>query len=211
MLVLGACALTWGTPPLAGDVRGNPYQGIIDRNVFNLKPLPRPEDNLPPPEAPPKITLTGFTTILGDKRVLFKVQTPAKPPEKPKEESFILSQGQRDADIEVLEVDENAGIAKFNNHGTIQVLDLVNNGAKPAAAPSPAPPPPPFRPNPPFLGQNPNQPQRPNQLQTSNVPQPGPPQRTIPTRTLRMPQIPGSPVNRTFPANPGAPFPNPPR
>jgi hypothetical protein len=199
ILVLGSVALAAGTPALVGDARGNPYQGIVDRNVFNLKPLPRPEDNLPPPEAPPKITLTGFTTILGDKRVLFKVQTAAKPPEKPKEESFILTEGQRDADIEVLEIDENAGVAKFNNHGTIQTLDLVNDGAKPAAAPPPVPIPPTARLNPAFLGQNPN------------TPQPVPAPRSIPTRTLRMPQIPGAPPNRTVPGNPGQPSPNLPR
>src|SRR5438876_6958948 len=88
----------------APDTSGNPYQGIVDRNVFALKPPPapqRPEDNKPPP---PTIKLTGITTILGNKRVLMNVQMPAKPPEPAKLQSFILTEGQRDGEIEVLEI-----------------------------------------------------------------------------------------------------------
>src|SRR6188472_2241935 len=61
-----------------GADSGNPYQGIVDRNVFGLKPPPppgKPEEkkvDLPP------ITLTGITTILGNKRALMNVQSPGK-------------------------------------------------------------------------------------------------------------------------------------
>src|SRR5882762_4119031 len=58
----------------------NPYQGIVDRNVFGLKPPPPPPDpevNKPPP---PKIILTGITTIFGNKRALMKAPVAAKPP-----------------------------------------------------------------------------------------------------------------------------------
>lgn len=196
VLVLSSFALAVGTPPLIADVAGNPYQGIVDRNLFNLKPPPRPEDNLPPPEPPPKITLTGFTTILGDKRVLFKVQVPAKPPQPPKEESYILTEGQRDGDIEVLEINEKSGVAKFNNHGMIQTLDLANDGAKPSNLPTPTAGPP-ARPFPPFAARNPNGPES------------GAPMKTIPARTLRIPQIPGAPPPaRTFPGSPGPRPPN---
>src|SRR5882672_6816749 len=81
-----------------GADSANPYQGIVDRNVFGLKPPPappRPEDNKPPL---PPIILTGITTILGNKRALMNMQMPGKPPQ-----SFILTEGQRDGDIEVLE------------------------------------------------------------------------------------------------------------
>jgi hypothetical protein len=196
VLVVGSFVLAMGIPVLLADIPGNPYRGIVDRNLFNLKAPLRPEDNLPPPDPPPKITLTGFTTILGDKRVLFKVQVPGKPPQQAKEESYILSEGQRDADIEVLEIDEKAGVAKFNNHGTYQTLDLLNDGAKPANVPAPAPGPPPPRPNPPLFGKTPG------------APQPGAANRTIPTRTLRLPEIPGTPVNRAIPGPPGGQPPN---
>ena len=78
--------------------------------MFGLKPPPpppTPEANKPPP---PKITLQGITTFVGIKRVLFKVQMPPKPGDPPKgEQSFILAEGQRDGDIEVLEIDDKPG------------------------------------------------------------------------------------------------------
>src|SRR5438874_13058028 len=60
----------------APDTSGNPYQGIVERNVFALKPPPapqRPEDNKPPP---PAIKLTGTTTTPGNKRDLRNAQVP---------------------------------------------------------------------------------------------------------------------------------------
>jgi hypothetical protein len=188
ILALSALALPPAPGMLLADIPGNPYHGIVDRNLFNLKPLPKPGDILPPPEPPPKITLTGFTTILGDKRVLFKVQV-AKPPQPPKEESYILTEGQRDGDIEVLEIDEKEGVAKFNNHGTVQTLDLANNGAKPANVPPPTTAPPQRLP-PTFPGQIPGAP-------------PGAAPRTIPSRTLRIPQPPAAPGAGVLPGNPG--------
>src|SRR5262245_54637973 len=85
----------------------NPYQGIVDRNVFVLKaPAPPADPNEANKPQPAKITPTGVTTILGNKRVLFKVQQPARPPEPAKEMSYILAEGQREGQIEVLEIDE---------------------------------------------------------------------------------------------------------
>jgi hypothetical protein len=198
VLVLSSLVMAAGTPELFAEVTGHPYQGIVDRNVFNLKPPPRPEDSLPPPEPPPKITLTGFTTILGDKRVLFKVLVPAKPPQPQKEESYILTEGQRDGDIEVLEIEEKDGVAKFNNHGTIQTLDLANNGAKPSGAPPPGTGPP-GSPPASQTGRNPG------------GPEPGAKTRSIPARTLRIPQPPGATGGRAFPGYPGPRPPNPPQ
>jgi hypothetical protein len=103
--------------------------------VFGIKPPPppvRPEDIKPPI---PDINLTGITTILGNKRALLKV--PAKPPKQPKEESYILTEGQSEGDIEVLQIDEVAGSVKVNNHGTVQTLDFASNGVKPAGGSAP--------------------------------------------------------------------------
>jgi len=122
------------------DDSANPYNGIVERNVFGLKP-PTP----PPPVDTKKtdlspITLTGVTTILSSKRALFNLQTPGKPVQ-----SFILAEGQRDGDIEVLEIDEKGpggGSVKIKQSGTIQTLTFDKNGVKlPAsvavAAPNP--------------------------------------------------------------------------
>src|SRR5215208_424040 len=100
----------------------NPYQSVIDRNVFGLRappPPPDPEANKP---APPKLTLQGIMTGFGKPRVMFKAQLPPKPPEPPKDQSFVLSPGERDGQIEVLEIDDKLGSIKFNNYGTVQTL-----------------------------------------------------------------------------------------
>lgn len=119
---------------------GNPYQAIVDRNVFALKPPPPPPDpeaNKPPP---PKILLTGIYEMGGTKRVLMKVAMPAKPPEPAKEVPLTLSEGMREGEIEVLEIDTVARTAKVNNFGTITTLDFTNNGAKMVAAAAPGRP-----------------------------------------------------------------------
>src|SRR5271169_4891622 len=90
-----------------GDASGSPYQSVVERNVFGLKPPPPPPDpelNKPPP---PKNTLTGITTILGNKRALLKFTPPVtKAGEQPKEQAFTLAEGQGEGGLEVLEIDE---------------------------------------------------------------------------------------------------------
>jgi hypothetical protein len=151
------------------DADPNPYQGIVDRNVFGLKPPPPPVQTAPPKPPPVKITLTGITTILGNKRVLMKAPVPGAKPGAPTEQSYILAEGQRDGDIEVLQIDEKKGEVKINNAGEIVTLDWESNGIKgtaggpPGITPGSAQPVNPFAPpgNP---GMNP-----------------------MPTRTLRLP------------------------
>src|SRR5947208_16694459 len=55
-------------PSSASNANPNPYQGIVDRNVFGLKPPPPPPAPPEPPKPPVNITLTGITTVLGKKR-----------------------------------------------------------------------------------------------------------------------------------------------
>src|SRR6266481_118309 len=99
----------------------NPYQGIVDRNVFGLRPPPPPPSNEPPKPPIPAINLTGITTILGKKMAFMTVQLPTKPGEqaKPGPTSFMLCEGERDGDIEVVSIDEVAGTVKVNDCGTI--------------------------------------------------------------------------------------------
>src|SRR5438128_5381678 len=62
---------------------GNPYQAIVERNAFGLKPPP------PPPEPPPvqplvtpgKIILTGISSLFGTRALLeITEQEPGKSP-----------------------------------------------------------------------------------------------------------------------------------
>ncbi|MCW5551146.1 MAG: hypothetical protein KIS67_03160 [Verrucomicrobiae bacterium] len=120
---------------------GNPYEAIVGRNVFSLKPPPPPPnpEDLVKKDPPPKIRLQGLTTILGRRQVLFKSQTPAKPGQPAKDESYVLSEGERQGEIEVVAIDENAGTVKFNNHGTVETLNMKDDADKPVLGAAPPP------------------------------------------------------------------------
>jgi hypothetical protein len=85
---------------------------------------------------PPKITLTGITTILG-KKVTFLTTPPVKPGTPP--ESVMLAEGQAQNEIEVKSIDEKAGVVQVINHGEPETLDFEKNGAKPSG-PAPGTP-----------------------------------------------------------------------
>jgi hypothetical protein len=70
---------------------------------------------------PPDIKLNGLTTILGDKRALFKVRPDSGPVE-----SYFLAEGQSAGTIKLLSVDIRAGRIKINNHGVIQTVALCD-------------------------------------------------------------------------------------
>ena len=109
------------------DVVPNPYTPIVTRNVFGLVPIPTnpPVVAGPPETPPPKITPNGIMTLFGKLQVLFKVAGVAHPGQPPKDESYVLSEGDRQDDIEVQSIDEKAAMITFDNHGVIQKLSLV--------------------------------------------------------------------------------------
>jgi hypothetical protein len=115
------------------------YQVIPQRNAFGLQPpVQIAPAAIPPPL--PKITLTGITTILGNKRALMKVAPVGlKPGETNKEISLILTEGQSEAEVEVLQIDEKAGSVKVNNAGTQMLLTFDKDGAKLPATSLPLP------------------------------------------------------------------------
>ena len=108
-----------------GVLPNNPYAPIVVRNVFGLNP-PEAVDAASQGEPPPKITPNGIMSILGQLQVLFKVAGTAKPGQPAKDESYILSEGQRQDEIEVIHIDEKASLVTFNNHGTVQEIPLAN-------------------------------------------------------------------------------------
>ena len=117
----------------------NPYVTVVARNVFGLVPIPTvdPASLVPPAELPPKITPNGIMTLFGKLQVLFKVAT--KPPagQPAVDESYTMSEGERQDEIEVVKIDGKAGVVTFNNHGTVQELALVAATASSGAAPAP--------------------------------------------------------------------------
>lgn len=133
--VLRVLPVCWVAMVVCPVFAANPYSAIIQRNVFGLRPpAPVLSQSLHAPL--PKVRLTGITTILKGKRALFKVEFPARPPERPKEESLILKEGERAGSIEVLEINEKMARVKLNNSGMITNITFE----KIAAAPAPAPP-----------------------------------------------------------------------
>lgn len=140
-LLLVALALSLSARTLLAATSGSPYQGIVSQNVFGLVPVPTQVKAVPPASLP-KVQPVGITTMLGDKRALLKVSVPAMPPEPAKELSCILTVGQREGPIEVLEIDERAGSVTVDNSGTVQVLTLQQDSPRPqtlALSPPPTP------------------------------------------------------------------------
>jgi hypothetical protein len=122
----GALALNAGTRAGAAMSAGNPYEPIVERNVFGLNPpSSSTEDTNKANENLSKITPNGIMSIFGQLQVLFKVAP--KPGQKDaKEASFVLSEGQAQDGIEVVRIDEKAALVTFNNNGTVQEIPLAN-------------------------------------------------------------------------------------
>lgn len=131
--VLIGVLLSTGASAVVSDSSG-PYDGIVERNVFNLHappPAVNPADLIA--KAPvPKVTFTGITTILGKKLAFLTIPgtKPGSPPE-----SMMLAEGQAQMGIEVKQIDDKAGIVKIVNHEEPQTLDFDHDGAKPSGPP----------------------------------------------------------------------------
>ncbi len=130
------------TASAAEAVTANPYEAIVGRNVFGLKP-PTPTTLPPVVTAAAAITikLQGVSTILDRKQVLLKVITAARPPAPAKEQSYLWSEGQGEDDIEVIAIDAAAGTVKIKNRDETLSLTMKDDAEKPAvgaALPGPA-------------------------------------------------------------------------
>ena len=135
-ILASAWAVCASAQSQGADTSGHPYQPIVTRNVFGLHDPPPLKIEVPTGPPPPKITLQGINTILGRKQVLFKVAAQPKPGQPGSAEiSMVLSPGESQDDIKVLEIDESTGTVKFDNHGTEETKTMENDAAKPAFAP----------------------------------------------------------------------------
>jgi hypothetical protein len=128
-------AFAWGSL-FASAATDNPYQPIVERNIFNLQPIPtnNPAEQKPP-EPPSKILPNGIMTIFGKVQVLFKVQIPPKAGQPAKEQSYVMGEGERQDEIEVRKIDEKNATITFDNHGIVQTLELVKATASSSGVP----------------------------------------------------------------------------
>lgn len=131
LLGLCACGLFLAGASALALTDDNPYAAIVGRNAFALKPPPRPEDIKAPPPPAPDIKLQGISTILGRKQVIMKVKLQARPPEPAKDLSIMLGEGEREGEVEVLEINANEGVVRVNNGGSPLTLTMTDNSEKP--------------------------------------------------------------------------------
>ncbi len=106
------------------ETGANPYQSIIDRNVFGLKPPAPPPDPTKEEVKIPKVQLIGIASVFGKKTALIKFIEPPKPGQPIPQEPLVLSEGEAAQEIEVVEIDEKAGLAKILNKGKPTTLDI---------------------------------------------------------------------------------------
>lgn len=149
-LLGAALAAGWSFQSRA-EVKENPYQIIIDRNPFGLRPVPVPPppvDPTPPPPPPPGIAMTGITTLLGPPKVFLELTDPQT---KKVERPSALTEGETFKAVTVVSIDAENNRVKVKNGDAELWLDFEKNGVKPGGgggAPAPVP-------HPGFPGANP--------------------------------------------------------
>lgn len=140
----GIIASILGTAAVAGfglaahaEIKENPYQVIIERNPFALRPIPPPAppptNDVAPPTPAPEIKLTGITTLLGTPRAMFQVED-KQTKDPTKKYSFpTIAEGDTDGGITVLGVDVDNMRVRIKHGEAETTLDFKNNGVKPGA------------------------------------------------------------------------------
>jgi hypothetical protein len=137
--MIASVTLATGARAIVPDSSGQNYNGIAERNLFGLRPPPPPPAPVTPAPPPlPKVILTGLTTILGNEIAFLKVQFPAKPGEPAKEQSFMLKEGEREGEIEVVDINIPAETVRVRNSGTLMPITFDKSPPTPAPAPTPA-------------------------------------------------------------------------
>jgi hypothetical protein len=148
--VLACAALAFCAAAVSRDTSVDRYRAIPERNAFGLKPREQPAVEPAPQKPLRRILLTGITTLSGYKRALLKVEPLSGPGHQgEKEDSMILTEGQREGEIEVVQIDVGAGRVTVNNSGTVMTISFEKDGVK---MPGPAPALPPGTPSPAAAG-----------------------------------------------------------
>ena len=139
--LLGGLLFSTGVKAVVTDAKENPYNVIIERNVFGIKP-PLPPPVPPPINVPaPEVKLAGITTIVDPPRAIIHWKEPPKPGTPPgKEESYIFREGEQQGIIKVLAINVKDGSVKIENAGEPLLLTFETHGAKLPNTPAPAVP-----------------------------------------------------------------------
>jgi hypothetical protein len=137
VVLLSVLALTAGTQATrtsGASSSDGPYRAIMDRNVFDLRPMPAPASTLAQPTPPPNVKLVGVMMITGYPQAVLSIADPTAPTKPPV--SYVLSEGQRQASVEVKSINMDAKTARVLIAGDVVQLKLEE--VKAAAGPAPA-------------------------------------------------------------------------
>jgi hypothetical protein len=107
---------------LIAEESTNPYEAIIFRNAFGLKPPPPPQPVTPPSTAQkplPELALTGIADFSFKKWALLVATERGKTPR-----TYTLTEGQQADGLEVLTIDVHTGTVRVRLDGAELTLSL---------------------------------------------------------------------------------------
>lgn len=118
----------------AAATGSNPYEMIVARNPFALRPILEAEPQrsaVAPSALLPEIKITGITTLLTEPKALFQYEDKeAKKTEFPP----LLSEGDTYKMLSVLQIDAENNRVRIRNGNTEMMLDFIANGVKPSVS-----------------------------------------------------------------------------
>lgn len=119
---------------MCADVEDNPYQSIIDRNPFGLKPPIDTSTNQAAAPVALNIKFTGIS-VVGDVKKAYFMDATKNPPTY-----YALSEGEQQESLKVTTIDDKAGAADIINGGVATKVTFETHGNKNIVA-GVAPPP----------------------------------------------------------------------
>lgn len=130
-LVLASGVQASATGPAPADAMPASYHAIVERNIFDLRPVPQPV-TVAQPVPEPTVTLIGLMKTSGQPQVVLSVLQPG-PGKQP--EIMVFIEGQRRGNIEVKEIDLESKAARVVVDQNISLLKLEAAKANPAPTP----------------------------------------------------------------------------
>ena len=132
LLTVGLCAAV-------SEPKNSPYEPIIERNSFALKPPPPPIDpaTLVQPPSQVKIMFTGIYRQKGTQKACFALTDSSRNP--PETTYLSLSAGEKQGNIDVVAIDDKEETVRIKNAGAPMLLSFKDNSPKPAGAAAPPP------------------------------------------------------------------------
>jgi hypothetical protein len=134
--LLSVLALGVGIRSSAASSDG-PYRAIVDRNVFDLRPMPVAAINTAPATPPPNVKLGGLMEITGHPQAVLVVTDPTAPSKPPV--SYVLGEGERKSTVEVKSINMDNKTARVVIAGNEVQLKLEEVKATGGPAPGGAP------------------------------------------------------------------------